>query len=446
MRIFLIVIQFPPDVNSTGNLMADLGAELVRKGHQVSVVTALPHYQDFHIAESYRGKLFHHERMDGMDILRLWVYATGRKSMVNRLINYLSFALGAAIAGVFWKKSWDVILCTNGGFFSGIAAWLIGVWKRAPFIYNVQDLYPEVPIEAGQLRNRFAIAALKRIEGFMYRKAAAVSVISATLHANLLGKKVPAEKLALIANFVDSDFIRPLPRANDFSRAHGLDDRFVVMHAGNLGYVYDLDGLLAAAKMLAADDEIIFLIVGAGVAKSALEEKAKLWRLPNVRFLPFQSREQLPWLRATADVQVSLYKRGAAAHSMPSKIYEIMASGRPLLASAERGSAVWQVVNDNQCGICVEPEQPELIAEAVQTLRRDLPARQELGQNGRHAAETRYSKQTTVEAYEELMQQIAGGSIAAADRAGNTAARMRPSAVTSTPEKNVDVPGKIVPY
>jgi colanic acid biosynthesis glycosyl transferase WcaI len=427
MRILLIVIQFPPDVNSTGNLMADLGVELVRKGHHVSVLTALPHYQDFRIAESYRGKLFHHERLSGMDVLRLWVYGPGKKSMVNRLINYLTFTLGAVIAGLSSGKSWDLILCTNGGFFSGIAAWLIGAWKRAPFIYNVQDLYPEVPVEAGQLRNRFAIAALKRIEGFMYRQAAGISVISATMRANLLGKKVPAAKLALIPNFVDSDFIRPLPRANDFSRAHGLDDKFVVMHAGNLGYVYDLDGLLAAAKILADDDKIIFLIVGAGVAKSALEEKAKLWRLPNVRFLPFQPREQLPWLRATADVQVSLYKRGAARHSMPSKIYEIMASGRPLLASAESGSAVWQVVNDNRCGICVEPDRPELIADASQTLRRDQQARQEFGTNGRHAAATRYSKQTTVEAYEELIQRITGRSITAADRAEIIAARfLRP--------------------
>ena len=424
MRILLIVIQFPPDVNSTGNLMADLGAELVRKGHQVSVLTALPHYQDFRIEAAYGGKLFNHERIGGMDILRLWVYAPGKKSMLNRLINYLSFAFGAAIAGIFWGKSWDVILCTNGGFFSGMAAWLIGAWKRAPFIYNVQDLYPEVPVEAGQLQNRFAIALLKRIEGFMYGKAAAVSVISPAMRANLLDKKVPAQKLALIPNFVDTDFIRPLPRNNDFSRAHGLDDKFVVMHAGNLGYVYDLDGLLVAAQMLADDEEIIFLIVGDGVAKSALEEKTKLLRLPNVRFLPFQPREQLPWLRATADVQVSLYKRGAAAYSMPSKIYEIMASGRPLLASAESNSVVWQVVNDSRCGLCVEPEKAGLIVDAIQTLRRDPQARQEFAKNGRHAATTRYSKPTIVEAYEELMQRIAGGKITAVDCAENIPARM----------------------
>jgi colanic acid biosynthesis glycosyl transferase WcaI len=411
MRILLIVNQFPPDVNSTGHLMAELAARWLEWGHEVAVVTSLPHYQDFRIEAAYRGKLYQRDRVGNLDVFRLWVYAPGKKSMLNRLISYLSFAAGATLIGLLRRDSWDVILCANGGFFTGIAAWLIGAPKGIPFIYNVQDLYPEVPVAAGQLRNRHAIEILRRIEAFMYRKARQVSVISAPMRDNLLGKNLAPEKISVIPNFVDCEFIRPMARANEFSRSHGLDDKFVVMHAGNLGYVYDFDSLLSAAKALVHERDIVFLIVGEGVAKAALERRAQELRLPNVLFLPFQPREQLPWLRATANIQVSLYKSGAARHSMPSKIYEIMASGRPLLASAERHSAVWQLVEDTGCGVCLEPENAGQLTKAIRRLRDDVQLRERFAVNGRRAAQALYGKDVVAEAYQDLLQRVvnAGG-------------------------------------
>jgi colanic acid biosynthesis glycosyl transferase WcaI len=414
MRILLIANQFPPDVNSTGNLMAELAARWCEQGHEVSVLTTFPHYENFRIEAGQRRKLYQGGRLGSVNVLRLWVYAPGKKSMINRLINYLTFAGGAAVAGLLQAGRWDVILCTNGAFFSGIAAWLIGAFKRSPFIYNVQDLYPEVPIAAGQLKNRYAVAALKRIEAFMYRKARHVSVISAAMRANLLGKNVPAEKIALLPNFVNCEFVRPLPRDNEFSRAHGLKDKFVVLHAGNLGYVYDFESLLASAQTLRRHAEIVFLIVGEGVAKAALQERVKTLGLDNVRFLPFQPRAQLPWLRASADVQVSLYKAGAARHSMPSKIYEIMASGRPLLASAEKDSPVWQLVDETGCGLCVEPEQPEQLTQAIARLHRDGELRQQCATHGRHAAQESYSLNAVADGYQQLMQHLVDADIAPA--------------------------------
>jgi colanic acid biosynthesis glycosyl transferase WcaI len=414
MRILLIANQFPPDANSTGNLMAELAARWCEQGHEVFVLTSFPHYEKFRIEASYRRKLYQRGKLGSIDVLRLWVYAPGKKSMLNRLINYLSFAVGATLAGLLQTRRSDVILCTNGAFFSGIAAWLIGTLKQSPFIYNVQDLYPEVPIAAGQLKNRYAIAALKRIEAFMYRKARHVSVISAAMRDNLLGKNVPAEKISLLPNFVNCAFIRPLPRDNEFSRAHGLEDKFVVLHAGNLGYVYDFESLLASAEALRRHAEIVFLIVGEGVAKAALQERAKAEGLDNVRFLPFQPREQLPWLRASADVQVSLYKAGAARHSMPSKIYEIMASARPLLASAEKDSPVRQLVDETGCGLCVEPEQAEQLIQAIVKLHRDVALRERFAANGRRAAQESYSLNAVADGYQKLMQQMVDADAAVA--------------------------------
>ena len=408
MRILLPIIQFPPDVNPTGVLMAQLCEGLTACGHEVSVITTFPHYENFRIWDEYRGKLVKRGQERGMEIVRLFTYAPGKKSMVNRLISYVTFNALATMAGVFSRGRWDVILCPNGSFFSGLTAWLVGKAKGIPFIYNVQDLYPDVPIRAGQLRNRHAIAALKAIERFMYRKADHITVIAPSFRDNLLSKGVPAEKISIIPNFVDTEFIRPLPKANSFAQQHGLSDKFVITHAGNLGYVYDLDTMLNAASLLSSQKDILFLIVGNGVAKPALEKKAHELKLDNVRFMPFQPRESLPWLRASSDVQVSLYKNGAANDSFPSKIYEIMASGRPLLASSDGDSGVATLVKTAECGLCVKPGETEHLAEAILDLYRNSALRDTMGRRGRRYAEENHSKQVVIDRYHDLLQRICG--------------------------------------
>ena len=345
MRILLHIIQYPPDVNSTGLLMAQLCEGLAAAGHDVSIITTFPHYEKFRVWDEYRGKLFQRGYHNGLKVLRLWVYASGAKQrMSHRLLSYLSFNALATVAQWLARSRFDVVLCPNGSFFSGISVFLGSGPRRIPFVYNVQDLYPEVPVIAGQLTSKRAIATLERMERFMYRTAAHVTVIAPSHRTNLLAKGVPAEKISLIPNFVDTDFIRPLPRENDFSREQSLDGKFVVCHAGNLGFVYDLETMLAAAALLSTQRDILFLIVGDGVARPQLEQQAARMGLTNVRFLSFQPHAKLPLLRASCDVQVSLYKHGSAQYSMPSKVYEIMASGRPLLASADPGSDVANLV------------------------------------------------------------------------------------------------------
>lgn len=408
MRILLPIIQFPPDVNPTGLLMAQLCDGLAARGHEVSVITAFPHYENFRVWDEYRGKLVEHGRYGDMDVMRLYVYAPGKKSMVNRLMSYVSYNALATVAGALSRHQWDVILCPNGSFFSGITAWLLDKMKSAPFIYNVQDLYPDVPVRAGQLRNPYAIAALRSMEQFMYRKAAHITVITPAIRENLLAKGVPTDKMTVIPNFVDTDFIRPLAKDNDFARAHGLADKFVVTYAGSLGYVYDLETLLDAASLLSSQKDMLFLIVGHGVAKTELEKKARELKLANVRFMPFQPRESLPWLRASSDVQVSLYKNGAANDSFPSKIYEIMASGRPLLASSDGDSGVATLVKTAECGLCVKPGDTEHLAEAILDLYRNPALRETMGRRGRRYAEENHSKQVVIDRYHDLLQRICG--------------------------------------
>jgi len=240
----------------------------------------------------------------------------------------------------------------------------------------------------------------------MYRKAAHITTIAPSFRDNLVAKGVPAEKISIIPNFVDTEFIRPLPKAHSFAQQHGLSDKFVITHAGNLGYVYDLDTMLNAASLLSSQKDILFLIVGNGVAKPALEKKAHELKLDNIRFMPFQPRESLPWLRASSDVQVSLYKNGAANDSFPSKIYEIMASGRPLLASSDGDSGVATLVKTAGCGLCIKPGETEHLAEAILDLYRNPALRATMGRQGRRYAEENHSKHAAVARYNELLQRI----------------------------------------
>jgi colanic acid biosynthesis glycosyl transferase WcaI len=407
MRILVLIIQYPPDVNTSGVLMSQLCEGLAARGHAVSVLTTFPHYEEFRVWDKYRGKLFETDLRNGVDIKRTCVYASGSKQkMLNRLMSYLSFNVLATVVGAISRQNYDVILCSNGSFFSGLAATAIGRLKDAPFIYNVQDLYPETPVQAGQISNKLVIRALETLERFMYARAAHVSVICPAFRDNLLGKSVPADKIATIPNFVDVDFMRPHPKVNAFSREHDLTDKFVVTHAGNLGYVYDLDALLDVAHQVHSDAHIQFLIVGDGVERVRLQDRARALGLDNVRFLPFQPRERLPLLRAASDIQVALYRLGSARFSMPSKIYEIMASGRPVLASAESESDLCRLVTNTRCGICVEPHSPTRLTAALLALYQDPTLRTRMGARGREEAVNAYSRETIVAQYEALCHAV----------------------------------------
>ncbi|MDQ3986888.1 MAG: glycosyltransferase family 4 protein [Actinomycetota bacterium] len=407
MRILLLIHHFPPDVNSTGLLMSQIFAKLAEEGHEVSVISTFPHYEGFRTWPQYRRKIFERSTHEGMNVTRVYSYTSGTKTMRRRLANYLSFNLFALLAGLFRRGTYDLVFCTNGSFFSGVTGWLIARAKRARCVYNLQDLYPEVPVAQGQLKGRRSIKMLAAIEWFMYKRADHLVVITAAFRENLRDKGVSLNKVSIIPNFVDTEFITPLPKENEFSSKHGFDEKFLISHAGNIGYVYDLGTLLEAAHALRDQDDILFLIVGDGVARGELERKAKELELPNVRFMGFRPVEELPLLRAASDLQLSLYKSGSATYSMPSKVYEIMASGRPLLASADPDSDIRRLVESVGCGVCVTPGDPDALIDAIKSLFEDPAARESMGKRGRAEAETSYSLSTVTGRYRHLFEQMA---------------------------------------
>ena len=406
-RILIVVNHYPPDINPSGKLMHQLALGLRERGHTVDVLTTFPHYQSFRIEPGFRGRLIKRERVAGGRITRVWAFASGQKQrMLHRLANYVSFNALASAVGPLSRTRYDVVLANSGSFFTGITGWIIRLLRRTPFIYNVQDIYPDVPVRAGQLRNPRAIRGLETIERFMYERAARITVISNEQRSVLMRKGVAGSKVTVIPNFVDTSFIRPLPKDNEVARRLGIHDKFVVAHAGNLGYAYDFESLLRAAAAFAAQPDVLFLIIGDGVLREQLAARIGERNLANVRMLPFQPEADLPLLRAAMDVPVSLYAKGAAHSSLPSKIYEIMASERPAVVSAERGSDICNLINATGCGVCVEPENVDELVQAIRTLYDDRAQAARLGQKGRDAVERSFSKEAAVEAYEHLIADI----------------------------------------
>jgi colanic acid biosynthesis glycosyl transferase WcaI len=352
MRILVPIIKFPPDVTPTELPITEVSEGLSARGHEVSVITSFP------------------------------------------------------TAAAFWRNRWDIVLCPNGSFSTGVCAWVLRNLKRAPFIYNVQDIYSDVPARAGPSGSRYGATALAAMENVLYRKATHITVTTPAMRRTLVEKRVPENKISVIPNFADTEFIRPLPRDNDFAREHGLSGQFVIAYAGYLGYASDLIMLIKAAHILRGNRNLLFLIAGNGVAKAELRREAADLQLDNLRFMPLPPRETLPWLRASSDVHVSLYRRGAATDSISSHIYEIMASGRPLIAAAEEGSAVDQTVSTAHCGICITPGEAEDLALAIVQLYHDPALCARMGESGRWYAEKYHSKQTAVEQYDQLLRRV----------------------------------------
>lgn len=408
MNVLLLVLQYPPDVNSTGMLMQQVANGLRARGHRVDVVTSVPHYDGFRVAPQHRGKWGEAAREEPGRVLRLPAIATGNKaSMADRLLSYAAWGALSALGGATRSERYDVVFAINGGFFTGLSGRLVASLKGAPLVFNVQDVYPDVPVESGQLKAGMAVRVLEGMARVMYDAADVVTTITPGMAAKLESKGVPRSKIEVIPNFVDVDFIRPVPKDNSWSRRMGLHDKFVVAHAGNVGFVYDLSSVLDAAKALAHRREIVFLIVGEGAAKAGLQERAKREGIENVRFLPYQPREELPLMRGSCDVQLAVYRRGSARNSMPSKVYEIMASGRPVLASAEPESDLAQLIADAQCGLCVPPEDPQALAAGIQRLQEGPALSATLGKSGRSRAVDEYSRDVVVERYLALFARLA---------------------------------------
>jgi colanic acid biosynthesis glycosyl transferase WcaI len=412
VKILFLTLVFSPDGVSTSILMTELALELKALGHSVTVLTTTPHYNLDPEARSRqplkrcRGGFFYRSNCQGIPVYHASMPMKGSR-VGARLIDYARFHAISTAVGVFIAGGYDLILTPSPPLTIGLSAWLMGLARRVPFIYNVQEIYPDVAVSLGVLRNRHLITAMERLECFIYSRARSVVVISEWFRRRLLAKGVPPEKLIVIPNFVDTKFMQPGERHNSFSATHGLDNQFVVLYAGNIGLTQGFETILAAARKLTHIQDLHFLVVGDGARRVWLKEQLAQNNISNVILLPYQPRSVVPQIYASSDLCLVPLKRGTAQETFPSKIYTIMAASRPVIVSADSESELTWVVEKADCGWTVPPDDPDALAASIEHIYHRRADLQHIGRNGREYVIAHHSRRPVALQYHKLFQQIA---------------------------------------
>ena len=390
MRVMILTQYYPPEIGAPQARLSELANALVRRGHEVTVLTAMPSYPVGKIYPGYGG-LLQRERRDGVQIIRTTVFPTQRADFLGRLANYFSFACSAGIMGTFLLRRCDYLIVESPPLFLGFTGLWLSWRTRAAMVFNVSDLWPETAVRLGVVRpGSIAHRVAAWLEGLCYRRAAVVSGQTKAI-VDSIAERFPQCRTYHFSNGVNTRAFHP-ERRTAAARATlqgGEADACIALYAGLHGLAQGLDQVLEAAETLRADANLRMVLVGDGPAKEKLTQRAQARDLRNVRFLPPLPSDQIPPLVAAADillVPLATHIPGAT----PSKLYEAMASGRPVILVAAGEPAAF--VRDNRAGIVVAPGDAPGLVNALRTLSADPALRQELGANGRRTVERLFDK------------------------------------------------------
>ena len=408
LKVLILHMRYHPDPTGTGLIVTQLAEALARYGARVRVITGHPHYAQTRAAARTRIPLLDRLTRNGVEIWRTYTYVPPSPAIFHRALGYLSYTFLSTFAALAAGQP-DVILWMTPPITTGLTAWLAALFHPAPVVFDLQDIWPDQVVRVGKLKNRWIIRGAEILERFLYRQAAGIRVLSEDMREALRAKGVPDGKMVTLPNWVDPDEIVPGERENGFRAAQNLDGAFVLLFSGNIGYVAGLETVLEAAQRVADLPEVQFLIVGEGNARADLLAYAARLGAGNVRFLPTQPRAELPRMLAAADVCLAPLRQGLSGISVPSKTYTAMASGRPVLAVAERGSDLSRLVAASGCGVCVPPADPGALAEAVRWLRREPERRAQMGANARQYVVEHYAQARLTRRYYEWLKTLVPG-------------------------------------
>lgn len=406
MHIVFFNRSFYPDTTATGQLLTELCEGLVAAhACRVSVVAGVPL-----LPPTGNGRRAHgvggRERYRGIDVLRARGTRFSKQGIAGRFSNYVSYFLSACWAGLRLEHP-DVVVAQTDPPIIGLAGYLAARRFGVPFVMVYNDIFPEVGRLLEDFQSETVARVLQRVNRFLARKADRTIALGETMRRRLIeGKGAEPAKTVVIHNWADCGSIAPGAKRNAFSVAHGLAEKFVVMHSGNLGLSQGLDTLVEAAAELQQVPPIEVVFVGDGVKKPALQDQARGLGLRNVRFLPFQPKQRLGESFASADVFVVSLKTGLAGYIVPSKLYGILAAGRPYVAAVEEETEVAAITRRHQCGLVVPPGKADDLADRVLKLYADRCLTERMGANARRAA-LEFDRPRQVQAYYDLFRELA---------------------------------------
>lgn len=397
VRVCFFNRSYWPDTGATGQLLTELAEDLVAKhGCDVTVVAGYP------IGAVVTPPA--DEIWNGVRVIRARGTRFAPRRFTGRALNYLTYFASAVWAAVRLPRQ-DVTIAMTDPPIIGLAA--LAARPRRGFIFLCQDIFPEVASLLEDFHSRLVNAMLERLNRYLVRQADRIIVLGETMMSRLVeGKGADPGKITIIHNWADTSAIIPSDKHNPFSDAHGLAARFVVLHAGNIGLSQNLDVVIEAAALLAHDTNVLFLFIGDGNRRASLEEQVRTRGLTNVRFLPFQPRDQLRWTYASSDVCLVSLKPGLAGYIVPSKLYPILAAGRPYVAAVETNTEVAALTERHGAGVVVEPGDAKQMADAIRRLAGDPAARAAMGAQARSASEL-FARDRQVAAHAAVIRGLA---------------------------------------
>ncbi|MDB9311708.1 glycosyltransferase family 4 protein [Spirulina sp. CS-785/01] len=406
MRILLYSYNYYPEPIGIAPLMTELAEGLVQRGHEVRVVTAMPWYPKSEIYEPYRGKLYCTEERNGVKIQRCYVRSRPQRSLFNRALFELSFMVLSFFQALRGRRP-DLIFLTVPGLPVGVPASILGFLYRCPIVLNLQDILPDAAVHVGLITNQLAIKIFSALEQYNYRTATNIAVISEGFTENLLSKNISEDKITLIPNWVNVDFIKPLPREhNYFCQENHLAGKFVVIYSGNIALTQGLETVIDAATYLQEVPQIAIVIVGEEKALQRLENYCSKKGAMNVILRPFQPREKLPEMLSAADVGLVVQKKNVIAFNMPSKIQVLLASGRAIIGSVPDSGTAARAIRASGGGVVVPPEDARSLAAAIQDLYEHPEQVKQLGNASRQQAIKNYSFTSALDRYEALFKRL----------------------------------------
>lgn len=408
MRIAYVSQYFPPEVGAPAARVHEFAREWTRLGHQVTVLTAFAHHPTGVKAKADRGVLTRRERVDGIDVVRSYVYATANKGTVRRMISYASFMASAMAVGAFRLKRPDVVIATSPQLLTAAAGYFVARLLRTPFVFEVRDLWPETIVAIDAMEDNFVIRQLKALARFLYERCDRIVTVGEGYRQQIHEwYGIALTKMDVIHNGIDTDLFVPGSRSNSIREEYGWCDRFVAMYLGTHGMCHGLGRILEAAQHLQHRSDILFAFVGEGAEKAELKARASELGLRNVQFIDQQPKNRVPLFYAACDVGlVTLRDTPLFQEVLPSKIFEYLGMERSIILSVD-GEAR-RLVEAAGGGRFVPPEDVPALVRAVEAAADHPETLPKMGRSGRQHVLEHYDRAALAKRYLDVLADTCG--------------------------------------
>ena len=405
MHILFLTDNFPPEGNAPATRTFEHAREWIKKGHKVTVITCAPNFPEGKVFDGYKNRWLTTECIEGIDVWRVKTYIIANEGFLKRTLDFVSFMLSSFMFGLFSKKI-DVVVGTSPQFFTVISAWALAKLKRVPFVFELRDIWPASITAVGAMKKSKIISVLENVEMFLYREADSIISVTHSFKKELIERGVDGNKIHVVLNGVDLSKYRPAEQKDpEFARQYGLEGKFIAGYIGTHGLAHALDKIVDAAGLLEDDDDIRIVFAGGGADRPRIEQLVRERGSKNIVMIPRQPKEKMPELWSLCNVSlVSLKNTPLFRTVIPSKIFESMGMGIPMIIAVPNGEAT-QIISDTNSGLVVPPEDPESLARAIRILK-DSRTYQILSKSSQEAASAFDRKRLAISMLENIEQAV----------------------------------------